>query len=232
MYLCLIEVSLLTIMPRTQKMELTRQMTKHVATRWYRAPELILIQPYTAAVDMWSLGCILAELLSMQVGNCPGYEDRKPIFPGGTCYPLSGDGEFKYGDRFEQLNVIFSVIGTPCDEDLEAIGEANSYVATLKKTPGKTLESIYPDSDPAALDLLKRMLLFNPAKRITAKVALEHPFFQGVRNEEMEMEGKVHLKAPVFLESNRIKLKLLKQKTYEEVRLFNHQNGDCDQNAE
>ena len=74
-----------------KKLPLTRQLTKHVVTRWYRAPELILIQPYTSAVDIWSLGCILGELLSMQEGSVPGYQDRKPLFPGGTCYPLSGD---------------------------------------------------------------------------------------------------------------------------------------------
>jgi len=71
---------------------LTRQLTKHVVTRWYRAPELILIQPYTTAVDIWSLGCILAELLSMQEGkSVPCYQDRMPLFPGGSCFPLSAD---------------------------------------------------------------------------------------------------------------------------------------------
>ena len=50
----------------TKQPGFTRQLTKHVVTRWYRAPELILIQPYTSAVDLWSIGCILGELLSMQ----------------------------------------------------------------------------------------------------------------------------------------------------------------------
>ena len=59
----------------------TRQLTKHVVTRWYRAPELILIQPYTSAVDIWSIGCILAELLSMQEESIPSYQDRVPLFP-------------------------------------------------------------------------------------------------------------------------------------------------------
>ena len=63
----------------------TRQLTKHVVTRWYRAPELILIQPYTSAVDIWSIGCILGELLSMQEESVPSYQDRVPLFPGGSC---------------------------------------------------------------------------------------------------------------------------------------------------
>ena len=65
--------------------EFTRQLTKHVVTRWYRAPELILIQPYTSAVDIWSVGCILGELLSMQEESVPSYQDRVPLFPGGSC---------------------------------------------------------------------------------------------------------------------------------------------------
>jgi mitogen-activated protein kinase 1/3 len=59
-----------------------RDITKHVITRWYRAPEVILSQPYTKAVDMWSVGCIFAELLDLTEGNCPNYKHRKPIFPG------------------------------------------------------------------------------------------------------------------------------------------------------
>ena len=108
----------------TAKVGLKRQLTKHVVTRWYRAPELILIQPYTSAVDIWSLGCILAELLSMQEGSVPGYQDRAPLFPGGSCYPLSGDtGNMKDDERLDQLSVIFGVIGTPKVEDVQSIGQ-------------------------------------------------------------------------------------------------------------
>jgi mitogen-activated protein kinase 1/3 len=199
---------------------LTRQLTKHVVTRWYRAPELILIQPYTKAVDVWSLGCILAELLSMQEGNCPSYQDRKPIFPGGTCFPLSGDIETKNDDRLDQLQVIFSVIGTPSREDIIALGKAHEYVDTLKKATGKPLEQIFPAADPAALDLLQRMLQFNPKRRITADEALEHDFFKGIRHPEMEANGSGALKGPTFLNSEQIDLKVLKQKTFEEVRWY------------
>lgn len=68
-----------------------RQLTKHVVTRWYRPPELILLQEYSFAVDMWSVGCIFAELLSMQAQNVPDYRDRVPLFPGKSCFPLSAD---------------------------------------------------------------------------------------------------------------------------------------------
>ena len=193
-------------------------MTKHVVTRWYRAPELILIQPYTSAVDIWSIGCIFAELLSMQEGNVPGYQDRKPLFPGGTCYPLSGEGDsIKADERLDQLSVIFSVIGSPSPEDIEAIGKAGEYINALPKTNGKPYEVLYPAADPNALDLLKKMLQFNPARRVTAEEALEHEFFRGTRREELERKATSPLACPNFLESDEVDLKLLKQRTYEEV---------------
>lgn len=103
---------------------LSRQLTKHVVTRWYRAPELILIQPYASAVDIWSLGCIFGELLSMQEGSVPNYQDRVPLFPGGSCYPLSGDQvSTDTKELQDQLSVIFSVIGMPSGEDLLSVGK-------------------------------------------------------------------------------------------------------------
>lgn len=91
---------------------LTRQLTKHVVTRWYRAPELILLQDYTQAVDVWSLGCIFAELLSMQAESVPNHRERAPLFPGKSCFPLSVDqARPSCADKLDQLNVIFDVIG-------------------------------------------------------------------------------------------------------------------------
>ena len=59
----------------------------------------------------------------MQEGSVPGYQDRAPLFPGGSCYPLSGEGgSVKTDERLDQLNVIFGVIGTPDPEDIESIG--------------------------------------------------------------------------------------------------------------
>lgn len=69
-----------------------RQLTGHVVTRWYRAPELILLEKdYGPAIDMWSIGCIFAELLGMMKQSAATYLDRKPLFPGKSCFPLSPD---------------------------------------------------------------------------------------------------------------------------------------------
>lgn len=71
-------------------MVITRDLTKHVVTRWYRAPEVILMNNfYSFSIDMWSVGCIFAELLSMMESNFADWMARQPLFPGKSCYPLS-----------------------------------------------------------------------------------------------------------------------------------------------
>ena len=90
----------------------TRQMTSHVVTRWYRAPELILLQRYTTAIDMWSFACIFAELLLMLPEADIDPQNRKPLFPGQSCFPLSPTHDDSYSPAsFDQLLVIFRVIG-------------------------------------------------------------------------------------------------------------------------
>mmetsp|Transcript_43359 Transcript_43359/g.104793 ORF Transcript_43359/g.104793 Transcript_43359/m.104793 type:complete len:414 (+) Transcript_43359:1120-2361(+) len=214
-----------------KKSPLTRQLTKHVVTRWYRAPELILIQPYTSAVDIWSLGCIMAELLSMQEGNVPGYQDRTPLFPGGSCYPLSGETASVNDERLDQLSVIFGVIGTPSEEEIAALGKANEYIKTLEFKKPKKLEELYPASDPIALDLLQQMLKFNPKNRCTADEALEHKFFQGVRQTELEKVAAEALEVPEFLNSTDIDLNSLKRKTFEEVIWYRDHQDQIDPKA-
>ena len=69
-----------------------RELTGHVVTRWYRAPELILLEKdYGEAIDIWAAGCLFAELLSMMKENAPTFMDRIPLFPGNSCFPLSPD---------------------------------------------------------------------------------------------------------------------------------------------
>jgi mitogen-activated protein kinase 1/3 len=67
-----------------------KQLTKYVVTRWYRAPEVILMADYYSySLDIWSVGCIFAELLGMMKENFANFTDRKPLFPGHACFPLS-----------------------------------------------------------------------------------------------------------------------------------------------
>lgn len=82
-----------------------------------RPRPLSFYKDYNNAVDMWSLGCILAELLSMQKESFPTSQERNALFPGKSCFPLSAEKPSSYTDALDQLNVIFDVIGTPCEED-------------------------------------------------------------------------------------------------------------------
>ena len=73
-----------------------RELTGHVVTRWYRAPELILLEKeYGPAIDIWSVGCVFAELLGMMKESAATYLERRPLFPGKSCFPLSPDKHVK-----------------------------------------------------------------------------------------------------------------------------------------
>jgi mitogen-activated protein kinase 1/3 len=75
---------------KDQRKNMKRELTGHVVTRWYRAPEIILLEKdYGAAIDMWSIGCIFAELLGMMKTNSSTFMERRPLFPGKSCFPLS-----------------------------------------------------------------------------------------------------------------------------------------------
>lgn len=187
------------------------------------------MQTYTSAVDIWSLGCILAELLTMQEGNTPSYEDRKPLFPGGSCYPLSADRDgMKSDERLDQLSVIFSVIGTPSQEDLDAVGGDKAYFAKLGNMPPKSFSTLFPSADPAALHLLERMLAFNPSKRCTTDEALNHEFFSSVRRSELEHTASSPLLVPAFLEASKIEVGTVKQKVFDEVRWYQNRTIQYD----
>ncbi|KAG9472926.1 hypothetical protein GDO78_016089 [Eleutherodactylus coqui] len=130
-------------------------LTEYVATRWYRAPEILLgSHRYTKGVDMWSVGCILAEMLL-----------GKPLFPGTST--------------INQIERIMSVIPAPTQEDILAIkSEYGASVISRMNARPKTplLELLPPSCPPDAIDLLSRLLVFNPDKRLTAEEALEHPY--------------------------------------------------------
>eukprot|EP01147_Barroeca_monosierra_P003061 gene3061-5838_t len=138
------------------RMNLQGVLTEYVATRWYRAPEIMLnSRAYTKAIDMWSVGCILAEML----GN-------RPLFPG--------------NHYLNQLRRIFEIIGSPSEEDLQCIlnEKAKRYVMSLPFSSRKPLNLLYPHADPLVLDLLSKMLIFNPDKRITVEEAMLHPYLE------------------------------------------------------
>jgi len=164
---------------------ISRTLTGHVVTRWYRAPELILLQEnYNEAIDIWSAGCIYAELLGMLDGT--SYEDRGPLFPGASCFPLSPDREhrndYKYHTRgtHDQLSIIFTLLGTPTDDELAELhfnSDARRYIRCFAERCGKGIRSRVPHASRDSCDILERMLQFNPRHRIKVEEALEHRLF-------------------------------------------------------
>jgi len=170
--------------------KLTRMLTKHVVTRWYRPPELILVQSYTSAIDIWSVGCIFAELLGMMRENVPNHKDRKPLFPGDKYGELSDDGAGNNKGRRSQLNVIFDVLGTPDEDELMILDEATREdVRKIGKKSGTDLRRCFPGSEAHEIDLLHKMLQFTCSRRITIDAALAHPFFESIRKPEIEVEA-------------------------------------------
>ncbi|PKI31190.1 hypothetical protein CRG98_048436 [Punica granatum] len=139
-------------------------MTEYVVTRWYRAPELLLnCSEYTAAIDIWSVGCILMEIIT-----------REPLFPG--------------KDYAQQLALITELLGSPGDSDLGFLRSENArkYVKQLPQVPKQSFSKKFPEASPLAIDLAERMLVFDPRERITVDEALNHPYLLSLHeiNEE------------------------------------------------
>ncbi len=190
----------------SQKKVTKQILSQHVVTRWYRAPELILIENnYTTAIDIWSVGCIFAELMNMIKENASNYTERQPLFPGKSCFPLSPPNkEIKNiqlnelgfpVDSYDQLNMIFEVIGTPSEDDMQFITDKNAivYLNSLKSRNKMNLKSKFPGSSDDSLDLLDKMLQFNPHKRITLQEALDHPLFDQIRDIQKEQVASFSL---------------------------------------
>lgn len=209
--------------PHTKRARKT--LTSHVVTRWYRAPELILLtNTYTEAIDVWSVGCIFAELLGMLEGK--SHMDRGPVFPGQSCFPLSprpnhaADYDYYTKGKNDMLNKIFALLGTPSDEDVKACTDnekAIRYVARFPTQAGAGLKSEFPDVDQAMLDILQKMLIFNPKKRISVPEALAHPLLGEVRNESVETRAPKMLVLGFDSEQN-VDERTLRKCFYEQIR--------------
>ena len=181
-------------------------LSVHVVSRWYRAPELILIETnYTSSIDVWSVGCIFGELMMMIKENAKTFMDRTPLFPGQSCFPLSPPGskkvkvnEFGFpNEKADQLNIIFDVIGSPDEESMGFVSDPNAvlYLKSLsqKKKNKINFKAKFPGSSEESLDLLQKMLIFDPKKRITVQQSLEHPFFKNIRDPSKEEEATFNL---------------------------------------
>jgi mitogen-activated protein kinase 1/3 len=142
----------------------TGDLTEYVVTRWYRAPEIMLsVQNYNEAIDVWSVGCIFGEMLG-----------RKPLFPG--------------NDYIHQLKLITKFIGKPSEENLWFVANprARRFMLGLPESSPINLSHKFPEANATAIDLLAKMLVLDPAKRITVKQTLEHPYLASLHDESLE----------------------------------------------
>lgn len=140
-------------------------LTQYVTTRWYRAPEVILCpSKYSKAMDIWSIGCIFAEIMA-----------RCPLFRG--------------ENYLDQIKKITDILGSPNENDMSYISDqqAIKFITELPKKKKISFKEIYPNGNPLAIDLLEKMLCFNPKNRINTEQCLNHPYFKEIRDKNLEI---------------------------------------------
>jgi cyclin-dependent kinase len=131
-----------------------RTYTHEVVTLWYRSPEILLGgRQYSTGVDMWSVGCIFAEMVT-----------RKPLFP--------GDSEI------DEIFKIFQLLGTPNEDSWPGVSSYPDFKASHPKWPRDLNKPLVDGLDQNGLDLLEMMLVYDPAGRISAKQACNHPYLE------------------------------------------------------
>ncbi|KAL0714795.1 hypothetical protein Bca4012_021774 [Brassica carinata] len=171
-------------------------MTEYIGARWYRAPEILLnSSAYTSAIDVWSVGCIFLEMMT-----------RTPLFPG--------------RDRVDQLRLILELIGSPTEDEIGSLNESGKQY--LRMVPWFDRQSFFvkfPDVPFLAVQLVEKMLKFDPRKRISVEDALADPYFKTMRNISNE---PVCTKLFDFdLEEHPLTLEQIKELIYHEALDFN-----------
>lgn len=134
-----------------------RSFTHEVVTLWYRAPDVLMgSRNYSTPIDIWSVGCIFAEMVN-----------GKPLFPGTT-------------DN-DQLWKIFQLLGSPDPRAWPSVVKLPEYKTNMGDFVAQPWIKICPRLDKLGIDLLSRMLVYDPDKRVTAADAMKHPYFDDLR---------------------------------------------------
>ncbi|KAG9132068.1 hypothetical protein Leryth_022514 [Lithospermum erythrorhizon] len=176
--------------------------TDYVATRWYRAPELCgsFFSKYTPAIDIWSIGCIFAEVLT-----------GKPIFPGKNVV--------------HQLDLMTDLLGTPSIDTISQVrnDKARKYLMSMRKKQPVSFGKKFPNVDPLAVKLLERLLAFDPKDRPSAEEALADPYFKGVAKVEREPSCQPISKMEFEFERRRVAKEDLRELIFREILEYHPQ---------
>jgi len=176
--------------------------TDYVATRWYRAPELCgsFFSKYTPAIDVWSIGCIFAEVLT-----------GKPLFPGKNVV--------------HQLDLMTDLLGTPSLDTISRVRneKARRYLSSMRKKEPIPFSQKFPNADPLALDLLQRLLAFDPKDRPTAEESLSHPYFKGLAKIEREPSCQPITKMEFEFERRRVTKDDIRELIFREILEYHPQ---------
>lgn len=172
-------------------------LTEYVATRWYRAPEVMLsCSQYSKAIDMWSVGCIVAEMFL-----------REPFFPG--------------PDYKGQLDLIFEVLGSPTPQDMNCIRgkRAKEYVIAQGYRRSMSMERIFRKANPLMADFISRTVRFDPGTRLTVDQALEHKYVESYRCKEEEITSQPIPQDFFFFDNHKDQLRMvdLKRMLFAEI---------------
>ncbi|CAK4090903.1 unnamed protein product [Aphanomyces euteiches] len=140
--------------------------TEYISTRWYRAPECLLTDGYYGPeMDLWGVGCVFFEITSLY-----------PLFPG--------------SNELDQIHRIHKILGTPCAEVLDIFRRKGSAHIDFNFSPeeGTSIAKLIPHAPPEAIDLMCKMLVYDPSKRTNAREALRHEYFKEIRELEEAQE--------------------------------------------
>lgn len=136
----------------------SHKVTEYVATRWYRAPEILFgSNVYNKKVDIWSCGCVLGELLMERV-----------MFPGKST--------------INQIEIITNYIGKPSNNDINQLSleVSTNIIKQIKSKKKNLINKAFKNHDPLAVDLLKKCLTWDHTKRLSALECMQHPYFQSI----------------------------------------------------
>ena len=146
--------------------------TEYISTRWYRAPECLLTDGYyNYKMDMWGVGCVFFEIVSLF-----------PLFPG--------------TNELDQIQKIHNIIGTPSAELLGKMKQRSAHMDfNFPQKSGSGIEKLIPHATPECIDLIDKLLAYNPDDRLSARQALRHPYFREIREMEKRQYALMNPKA-------------------------------------